>query len=102
MPLKLTDLNPRWVGLPGPIYDGVSFDCPHCRVQRLAITFSPPIDPNGLWPRIVQPTYAGINVWRRRSGDTFDTLTINPSINVNFRIDVAGHWHGFITNGEVT
>jgi hypothetical protein len=98
--MKLTELNPRWVGLPGPIYDGVAFDCPHCKVQRLGITFSPPIDPNGWWPKISQPTYAGQNVWQRGSGDTFDTLTISPSINAKITVD--GHWHGFITNGEVT
>lgn len=99
--MKLTELNPRWVGYSGPIYDGISFDCPHCLaeglpVQRLAITFSPPIDPNGWWPRITQPTYVGQQVWKRISGDTFENLTLNPSVNTN----AAGHWHGFITNGE--
>lgn len=98
--MKLTDLNPRWVGLPGPIYDGVSFDCPHCRKQRLAITFNPPIDPNGWWPRISPPTYSGINVWKRDGGETFETLTLSPSIDAN--VDIAGHWHGHIRNGQVT
>jgi len=98
--MKLTELNPRWAGLPGPIIDGVTFDCPHCRKQRLGINFSPPIDPNGLWDKIAKPTYAGVNVWSRTGGDSFETLTLTPSINT--QIDVAGHFHGFITNGEVT
>jgi hypothetical protein len=34
----------------------------------------------------------------RRTGDTFDTLTLTPSI---LRIGGCG-WHGFVTNGEVT
>ncbi len=98
--MRLVDLNPRWSGLSGPIFDGVTFDCPHCKVQRIGITFTPPIDPNGLWNKIVQPTYFDRNVWQRGFGDTFETLTITPSVNA--KIDVAGHWHGYITNGEVT
>lgn len=99
--MRLTELNPRWVGLPGPIYDGVAFDCPHCRVQRLAITFTPPIDPNGWWPKITQPTYGGRSVWKRDGGDTFDTLSISPSVNASNPLEFKNHWHGFITNGEV-
>lgn len=95
--MKLTDLNPRWVGYPGPVYDGVSFDCPHCRTQRLAIKFSPPIDPNGWWPKMTQPTYAGVNLWKR-TGDTFDTLSLTPSVDASF----DSHWHGFIINGQVS
>jgi hypothetical protein len=98
--MRLTELKPRWSGLPGGIKDGVTFQCPHCGTQRLGIKFSPPIDPEGWWPKIAQPTYAGMNVWHRQSGETFDTLTITPSVNA--KIDVAGHWHGYITNGEVT
>lgn len=97
--MKLIDLNPRWIGFPGPVYDGVSFDCPHCRTQRLAIKFSPPIDPNGLWTKITQPTYVGENVWKRAGGDTFETLTISPSVDAS---KFNGHWHGFITNGDIT
>ena len=105
--MKLSELNPRWSGLPGPIYDGVTFDCPHCRIaglsgdscQRIGVTFTPPIDPDGWWSRISQPTYAGRLLWHRE-GDTFETLTLTPSVNT--RIDAKGHWHGFIKNGEVT
>jgi hypothetical protein len=36
-------------------------------------------------------------VWTRAAGDTFETLTLSPSIDAS----PAGHWHGFIQNGEV-
>jgi hypothetical protein len=36
-------------------------------------------------------------LWRRE-GDTFDTLTLSPSVDAS----PSGHWHGFVRNGEVT
>jgi len=36
------------------------------------------------------------HVWTR-TGDTFETLTLRPSI---LRMDGC-RWHGFVTNGEV-
>lgn len=59
------------------------------------VTFDPPIDPENWWPRITRPTYDGINVWKRESGETFDTLSLSPSI------DVKGHWHGHISQGQI-
>lgn len=38
------------------------------------------------------------NVVGKRVGDTFDILTLTPSI---LRIKPSCGWHGFITNGEV-
>lgn len=98
--MRLTELEPKWTGYGtddyGKIYDGISFLCPHCKVHRLAIHFMPPIDPENWWPRITHPTYHDLLVWTRVSGDTFDDLTITPSINVEL-----ANWHGFITNGEI-
>jgi hypothetical protein len=34
----------------------------------------------------------------RVTGESFDTLTLNPSVG----FDSIGHWHGRITNGEMT
>jgi hypothetical protein len=34
----------------------------------------------------------------KRSGEAFETLSLSPSIDASN----AGHWHGFIKNGEVT
>jgi hypothetical protein len=94
--MLLSELAPRWIGFT-QVFIGVSFLCPHCREQRLAVHFNPPIDPQGWWDKMVRPTYEGIRVWNRVSGDTFDSLTLNPSINASD----ASHWHGFIVNGEI-
>ncbi len=101
--MRLTGLAPRWAGY-GSVWNAVTFLCPHCGTQRLGVTFDPPIDPEGWWPRMTRPTYEGMNVWRREGGDTFDTLTLSPSLDFSApaRIDFVGHWHGHITNGEVT
>lgn len=106
MNIKLAELNPRWTGYGSDqnpnnhIINGITFDCPHCRVQRLGVLFTPAIDKGG-WIAKGVVIYHGALEWNR-TGDTFDTLTLSPSIDANSRIDVPNHWHGFITNGEVT
>lgn len=79
---------------------GVIFDCPcgnHDEGHQCYVPFAnpldggPPTDPGG---------WHGSGGWQR-TGDTFDTLTLTPSIYR--REDLGGcGWHGFITNGEVT
>jgi hypothetical protein len=34
----------------------------------------------------------------QRTGDDFATMSITPSIDAS----ACGHWHGFITNGQIT
>lgn len=107
--MKLTELDPHWITFgshPQPedvakrFYVGIRFDCPHCRTQRLAVMFTPIIDDNVAWKYSTWDGYqqmlATDNKWQR-TGDTFDILTLKPSINTEFH----GHWHGFIENGEV-
>lgn len=111
MPRKLSDLEPHWVGLPywseqsPPFYIGVSFLCPHCdhspcptcgahRGKRLAVKFWPPIDPGNLIDKITHPDHSGFH--KHVSGDTFDTLTLAPSVGLE------PHWHGNITNGVLS
>lgn len=36
--------------------------------------------------------------WRVTAGDTFQTLTVAPSIDAS----QSGHWHGFIQSGICT
>jgi hypothetical protein len=91
MLMRLTELDPHWWAEIGRHGQGITFKCPHCDA-RLAPAFSNPLDggepapdPNNSKPR---PHW-------KRSGDTFDTLTLSPSINY------PGHWHGFIIDGEV-
>jgi hypothetical protein len=109
-PTKLRDLSPHWISLSGwasadPFYVGISFLCPHCihgpcptcgqsRGKRLAVNFWPPIDPAGLLGRMFDLPDNGAH---RRSGDSFDNLTLEPSIG----FESIGHWHGRITNGSI-
>ncbi len=95
--MRLTDLEPKWTATeyyePPLAWNrtgmGISFLCPHCRDQRLAVMFSNPID--GL-----APAKSVKKLWSR-VGNDFDRLTIHPSIDAS----KEGHWHGSITNGEV-
>ena len=73
---------------------GLLFDCPHCSC-RLAIGFSNPVD--GGPAEVEMPMGLGQNDGRRwhREGESFDQLTLKPSI------DAPGHWHGWLTGGEL-
>jgi hypothetical protein len=113
--MRLVELEPRWARSGGEgIYNtapdgtrvpaperlgiGVSFRCPcgtHPRdeeyeTDRCVILFENPLDGGGRFDATTEGHY-----WTR-TGDTFDTLTLTPSIQ-----RVGGcRWHGFITNGE--
>jgi hypothetical protein len=104
--VRLTELDPRWFTMgSSPDLVGITFECPHCvereratgdkRVQRIGVLFREEIDRDGL-PNEVHWTRPG-NKWHRE-GDTFETLTLSPSVDASS----DGHWHGFIRNGEVT
>ena len=100
--MRLVDLNPRWVGAGGPGIThngqpvperhkvGVSFECPCGCGTRCYVAFANPID--GGPPRVSPNECTWV-----RSGDTFETLTLSPSI---LRLDGC-RWHGFIENGGV-
>ncbi len=121
MRARLIDLEPHWVCLPtwsAPelFAIGITFLCPHCRKVRVGVSFDPPVDPTGLIGRAFQWVRGnasglgpGTHLWTRMSGETFDSLTLTQSIN--FAEDIkrqdgsighVAHWHGFVTNGEVT
>lgn len=100
--MRLTELNPRWVGIHGwssdsIYYIGVTFNSPMRPGQRLAVLFTPAIDPDGLAAKYGwgQP-FPESKKWSR-TGETFDSLTLTPSLDFS----AAGDWHGFITNGEI-
>jgi hypothetical protein len=101
--MKLTSLNPRWVGIgdTGALIIGITFDSPTTQ-KRLGVLFTPPIDPEGWVPKIGNPLdhpgfFPDSKRWKR-SGETFETLNLTPSLDFSG----SGEWHGFITCGEVT
>jgi len=104
--MRLIDLDPGWVGAGGegvtqdgqPVPErhgvGIAFDCP-CGVcgSRCYIPFENPLDGG--------PAFVSDHPYWARTGDTFETLTLTPSIQ---RRKVGEHgctWHGFIRNGEI-
>lgn len=105
--MRLVDLNPQFYGYGGegisdkygnPSHErtgiGLLCDCPCGKCGNLlGVPFANPIDgqppPGSLGPR----------GWER-TGETFDTLTLSPSILRNRAKGGCG-WHGFIRNGEV-
>jgi hypothetical protein len=91
--MNLIDLNPRWVVDAAGRKVGVNFDCPCCRGadgSAAGVLFANPIGGGAPEPR----------GWQRE-GETFETLTVSPSILVHAR---AGHaeWHGWLKNGVLS
>jgi|CXWL01.1.fsa_nt_gi hypothetical protein len=68
---------------------GITFDCPVHKTHRLGVMFANPID--GL-----PPDSSATHLWQR-SGDTFETMTLEPSVDAS----KVGCWHGKVTNGEI-
>lgn len=90
--MRLADADPRWYSEGnGRRGQGINFLCPNPGHEQCYIgcPFENPID--GGPP--IEPVYNG-NYWQR-TGESFDTLSLTPSL------DVPGHWHGFITGGEL-
>lgn len=103
--MKLTELDPRWWALHSvatgsdTIKLGLTFECPcGCkgteRETRLGVPIDPPIDPQRL---LQNTTWIGYPTMWKRGGESFDALTLTPSIDASQH----GHWHGHITNGEI-
>jgi hypothetical protein len=54
--MKLIDLDPHWFTITGSDdVVGITFLCPHCRVQRLGVEFDTGIDKQHRHPDIVWP-----------------------------------------------
>lgn len=105
--MKLTDLNPSFVGAGGegitkadgsPVPRrtgvGITFDCPCGCGTPSYIPFHNPID--GGPPHEDDQTRPR---WTR-TGETFENLTLSPSILRDPKKGGCG-WHGFIRNGEI-
>lgn len=94
MSIPLTDLLPSHLVDESGRRVGVSFVCPVCFRHRVAVLTDPPFDP----PFDDLPELLPWGKLWKRTGDTFETLTLQPSIDDT----KGGCWHGFVTNGEVT
>ena len=90
--MRLSELNPQFLDVHGGARGGgVAFDCPcgdHDEAHRCYVPFAVALDGT--------PGSHGEKGWGR-TGDTFETLTLTPSIQ---RLEDC-RWHGFITDGEV-
>jgi hypothetical protein len=99
--MKLTTLEPRWVAIgdSGKFVIGVTFNSPTTG-KRLGCLFANPIDPEGWIPRIGNcmdnPGFMPDSKRWLRTGETFDTLTLSPSLDFSQH----GEWHGHINAGE--
>lgn len=93
--MRLIELDPKW-----QLTDdsgkrlALSFDCPHCREVKLRVVFHH-LGNEATDDRFIHAHEDAKFIWTE-SGDDFDKVTITPSIDASH----AGHWHGFITNGE--
>jgi hypothetical protein len=92
----LAELNPRWIsrrysGADSDAITGIHFDCPegHAGCDH-AIPFTPALDgaPGESWQ-------ANGAVWQR-TGDTFETLTLSPSIR---RVPSFHDWEATLPAG---
>lgn len=100
--MRLVDLKPRWMIDEGRVV-GVRFDCPGscCSDKRSPLDiFEMGADVKDLAACPFKIALDGKpyreDGWER-VGDTFETLTLKPSV----WISPPDHWHGLITDGEV-
>jgi hypothetical protein len=95
--MRLIDLDPRWyVFEAGGPRVGLTFECPHCRSERLGVTFHHR-GHEAIEDAYIAAKHPTAHVWTLE-GDSFENLTLSPSVDASS----SGHWHGFVTNGEIT
>lgn len=114
--MRLTDLDPHWLtclGAPPDAKLGVRFNDPTDQSRRMAVFFDVPICGNPKvdldavkavqhdvdhpdWEQFHE-LHLGVNLHWRCEGDSFENLTLTPSIDGS----KWGGWHGFITKGEI-
>lgn len=95
--MKLLDLEPRWYVLQegGPRV-GMTFVCPHCRVERLGVLFHHQ-GREAMEDDVIHAEGGSGNIWTLIGRDDFASLSLSPSVDAS----KSGHWHGFITDGEI-
>ena len=97
--MRLCDLNPHWYTLDGRRV-GITFLCPHCRETHLGVAFHHD-GKQALEDDAYILAHHGANdaqhIWDLLGQEDFETLTLTPSIDAS----KDGHWHGFITAGNI-
>ena len=98
---RLVDCNPRWV-MDNGVAVGVRFDCPEGHDNCLiGVPFTPALD--GTAPS----SWFSSGLQWQRTGDTFDALTLSPSILMHPARAADGHvvdacaLHIFVKNGAI-
>lgn len=96
--MKLVDLNAWWFS-----ESTFAFLCPHCQAIWLTCTTVPTprkeqndaaAEAFGDRPYVLCNPKTG---WALKDGNRyFETISVTPSLDAS----KAGHWHGFITNGQ--
>lgn len=106
--MKLSELEPRWIHASVFV-----FRCPHCREKWLTCQTRPIVRKIQFaaykeafgedWNTLVVPCRPEAS-WSISASGAIDTtavlptdLTVNPSIDAS----ASGHWHGWITSGEI-
>ena len=100
--MRLIELNPFWIEFPF----WFAFHCPHCRkvwltCKTVPISMRRQFDAFShlwgecKWNAFVVPMREDTR-WTFSSSD-FASISVSPSIDAS----ASGHWHGFITNGEI-
>jgi hypothetical protein len=100
--IRLIELEPRWLS-----EQVFAFRCPHCKQiwltcknvvmgfgQQRDLAIAANLEPIG--PRYGAVLTDEACAWKWESTD-FATMSVTPSIDAS----KSGHWHGFITNGEI-
>lgn len=99
--MRLVDLSPRWIHA-----DIFAFLCPHCwqtllTCKRVVMSrreqreLCERLFGEDDWNELV--ILSEVQCAWTMAGDSFDTMTVTPSLNA----EKSGHWHGHITNGEI-
>lgn len=106
--MRLSALDPRWIERNGERI-GVVFRCPHCVGEKFywLTCYRVPMGNFGDQHEALAPVISEGNLHRvvpvKRDyawsfvGDTFETLSITPSLDAS----ASGHWHGYVTAGEI-
>lgn len=104
--MRLAELQPRWL-VNEPDRKLFIFLCPHCRKRWLSCkNFAFPVHEQiELFERALRDEEMDVVVpmndatcWKLERSESWDTLSVSPSIDAS----PSGDWHGHIKNGAIT